>query len=338
MPPAIDPWFIAALLGASAALVALWFARRRLGIGRPVARSAVVEVMEDAVLVLDRRARVLDLNRAAEAHGFAFGQTVPRQLSAVWLKALNRRGREPIRSHRVTLPGASEGAEVRTFEATVSTLGPSAGRPRGVLVLRDVTEQEQMRQEVEEAGSALQAANAELERLANTDPLTGLANRRHLLARLEEEVQRTQRYGRTLSLVLLDLDHFKEVNDRYGHPAGDEVLRGVAGALRGASRGVDLAGRIGGEELVLLLPETEIEGAHAVAIRLRAEIESLEFSRGGEARWTVTASFGVAGARGEGASADDLVRDADAALYRAKAEGRNRVVLAAPSSGEGKAN
>ncbi len=335
MPFVLESGVATALLGAAVAVVGGWFLWRRLR-GAPVARSQVVEVMEDAVLVLDRRARIVDLNRAAESQGFAFGQTVPRQLSVVWLKAMHGRGRVPVRSHRVTLPGPTQEAEERTFEATVASLGRRAGGPRGVLVLRDVTEQERMRREVEAAGTALQTANTELERLANTDALTGLANRRHFLARLEDEVQRAERYGRTLSLVLLDLDRFKEINDLRGHPAGDEVLRRVAGALREVSREVDLPGRLGGEELVLLLPETDLAGGRAVAERLRAGIGALEFGAEGEASWRVTASFGVACIGGETATVDELIHEADEALYRAKATGRDRVVVAeTPGGGAG---
>jgi len=164
--------------------------------------------------------------------------------------------------------------------------------------------------------------------LASTDPLTGLLNRRRFLELAVAEHLRAGRHQRPLSLVLIDLDHFKRVNDQHGHRMGDAVLRTAAAILSGAIRGSDLAARFGGEELVLLLPETDLNGAAGMAERLRqgfaAAITSLD---GTDVR--VTASLGVAAWRGPGESLDTLIHRADQALYAAKHAGRDKVMVAA---------
>ena len=125
--------------------------------------------------------------------------------------------------------------------------------------------------------------------LATTDGLTGLTNHRAFQERLVEEVRRSERYGTALSVVFLDVDHFKNYNDQYGHPEGDAVLRGVAGLLRETARETDLVARYGGEEFVIILPQTESGAAFGVAERIRASIETAPWPL-----YPVTASFGVA--------------------------------------------
>lgn len=165
---------------------------------------------------------------------------------------------------------------------------------------------------------------------ALTDGLTGIPNHRHFHEWLDREVARLERFGGELSLVLLDIDDFKDVNDAYGHLQGDGVLKWVAQILQGASRGVDLPARYGGEEFVLGLPETPREGAMKVAERIRATIEDGRVDGvGGNDPVRVTASIGVATIPADGASARELVAAADRALYRAKRAGKNRVVAAA---------
>jgi diguanylate cyclase (GGDEF)-like protein len=157
-----------------------------------------------------------------------------------------------------------------------------------------------------------------------TDDLTGLANRRAFDDALAHEVERARRFGGTVGLVLIDLDHFKNVNDTYGHQQGDVVLHEVARVLRESSRDIDHPARYGGEELGLVLPGTDIEGAFNVADRVRRSIESLSIRRidgGGTLR--VTASCGVAALPLSAADERALVKAADDALYQAKADGRN---------------
>lgn len=164
---------------------------------------------------------------------------------------------------------------------------------------------------------------ARFARLATTDPLTAVGNRRVLFDHARRELARTRRYQAPTSLILVDLDHFKAVNDRFGHLVGDGALVHAAGVLREAVRDVDVIARYGGEEFGILLPSTDLEGACEVAERCRARLAGHAFRHGGEPI-TITASFGVATTAGEG-DVDDLLRRADDALLRAKRLGRDRV-------------
>jgi diguanylate cyclase (GGDEF)-like protein len=182
-----------------------------------------------------------------------------------------------------------------------------------------------------QAGIALENARLHdiVQRQAVTDELTGLVNRRGFLDALRMEIARAERLGGPVSVLLLDLDDFKLINDRFGHHGGDEVLQAFANVIRAHSRDVDVAARLGGEEFAVLLPETELRGAAAGAERLCAALAQLRIWLGSGQQVSVTASFGVAELT-EGQSWEDLLRVADDALYRAKAEGKNRVVLAGP--------
>jgi len=174
------------------------------------------------------------------------------------------------------------------------------------------------------SGDDLEAlCHAELRRLAAEDPLTGLANRGAFSEALGREVARARRHGGPLSLAVLDVDHFKAVNDRYGHAAGDQVLRGLAHAIAPLVRAEQLVARIGGEEMALLLPEVPLEKASAFAEKLRALVEGRGFVHEGD-RIAVTVSIGVA-ALAAGDDAEALLGRADARLYDAKRAGRNRV-------------
>ncbi|SCZ49637.1 diguanylate cyclase [Thiohalomonas denitrificans] len=168
---------------------------------------------------------------------------------------------------------------------------------------------------------------ARMERLANTDGLTGLFNRRHLMARMEQELARARRYSRPLCLMLVDLDHFKQINDRFGHLSGDEVLTGSAQVIREVSRASDLVSRYGGEEFAVVLPETAIEKAQPMAERLRRRLAARRYYLPDRRVVSVTCSVGVAQLGAEGGT-DSLIAAADAALYRAKGAGRDRVVVA----------
>lgn len=162
----------------------------------------------------------------------------------------------------------------------------------------------------------------QLAAMATHDALTGLWNRRQIDLDLEAAVKQAERQGSPLCVALVDVDHFKAVNDRHGHAMGDEVLKAVAGCLQGSLRAGDRVARFGGEEFLLLLPATSMAQATALAERLRARLQAQQALPAGEP--PVTASFGLAAWRG-GESAADLVRRADQALYRAKNNGRNRV-------------
>ncbi len=159
---------------------------------------------------------------------------------------------------------------------------------------------------------------------ALTDGLTGLVIKDYLHRRADEEVQRAQRYGTPLACVMIDLDHFKSVNDVHGHLAGDEVLRQCAEVVRGSLRATDIAGRFGGEEICLILPQCTLDSAVVIAERIRRQVEELQISFRGR-NIQVTLSAGVAAIDHEVCSADELIEAADTALYTAKRTGRNRV-------------
>ena len=166
-----------------------------------------------------------------------------------------------------------------------------------------------------------------MQTLARTDSLTGLFNRRYFFEVAEREFAKSVRYNRSLSVILFDIDLFKEVNDTYGHLAGDQVLARVGSVLRNKDRETDVAARYGGEELVLLLPETDSQGANATAERLRKLMEDSPVHVGGD-MIRFTASFGIAAKDDDTVTdtVDHLISQADKALYQAKRAGRNRVV------------
>jgi diguanylate cyclase (GGDEF)-like protein len=170
---------------------------------------------------------------------------------------------------------------------------------------------------------------------AVTDELTGLANLRHFHDSLDNEIERSRRFQQDVGLMLLDIDDFKNVNDTYGHQQGDLVLIEVARVLRGLSRDIDEPARYGGEEMAVILPQTDVEGAELLAERMREAVEAIEIERlDGEGALSVTASFGVASLPYCATDKASLIAEADAALYRAKRAGKNRVAKGEPVTAE----
>ncbi|MBI1890557.1 MAG: GGDEF domain-containing protein [Burkholderiales bacterium] len=174
----------------------------------------------------------------------------------------------------------------------------------------------------------VEQANQQLVYQAEHDGLTGALNRRALDAKIESELSRSERYGRTLAVVMFDLDHFKRFNDDFGHAAGDLVLKSVVAAVNQVMRGSDTLYRYGGEEFLLLLPEATIKGAVSVAEKARARIEAMNLSYDGQKLPTVTISLGVSCYPMQGKDSRSLIKMADAALYQSKEQGRNRVTVA----------
>jgi diguanylate cyclase (GGDEF)-like protein len=250
-----------------------------------------------------------------------------------------RQPSEGSRPPRVATP-----ASVGTTHALAVPMLGLPGSPEYLGVLSIARRRRHFTREEEEllqylAGQAVVSIeNARLhetvERQAVTDELTGLANLRAFHATLEGEIERSRRFGTPLALVMLDLDHFKLINDEYGHQQGDEVLELIADVLRDFSRDIDSPARYGGEELAVVLPQTDSEGAEQLAERIREAVEQLEVPRvDGKGSLRLKASFGVAAVPENAIDREALIAAADAALYRAKRGGRNRVERAEPVAG-----
>jgi diguanylate cyclase (GGDEF)-like protein len=179
---------------------------------------------------------------------------------------------------------------------------------------------------LEKTHSELQLKQRELERLTRQDGLTGLFNRNTFVELSNNELKRAKRQGSSTTILLLDLDHFKRINDTWGHPAGDAVLRHVAQTMVNSVRSTDLVGRLGGEEFIVLLPHTSAETGRKIAEKIRQRLEVSELRWEGT-RISVTASIGLSGTSAdESREFDSLYTEADKALYLAKQRGRNRVI------------
>lgn len=193
------------------------------------------------------------------------------------------------------------------------------------------------REELSSANHALRETNEELHQISITDGLTGLYNRTHIMELFAKEKSRSQRSRNHLSVLMLDIDDFKKINDTYGHPVGDTVMRRLADTLSSSVRDCDYVGRYGGEEFLIILPESSVKDAANTAERIRVNVGNLQFVEDQE-NFSVTVSIGVAGFPDHGENTESILGHADNALYQAKADGRNRVVVAEKENGEGLAN
>ncbi|GAB7191479.1 histidine kinase N-terminal 7TM domain-containing protein [Kineococcus sp. NUM-3379] len=330
-----------------------WWALQRSALPDvlPVAHGHVVETIDDAVLVVDRRYRIVQLNPAADALLRRTVPSAPPQLVGVELPgltgALRLRFDENARAQRTfPVPAADLELDLRTTPLT-DARGACIG---WVLVARDVTEVRRRQQELERQQAELERQRAEavaanealreqlelVERLrvelaeqAVRDPLTGLFNRRRMVEVLEREVPATLAAGRPVSLLMMDVDRFKQVNDTHGHATGDAVLVAVARALAQGVGERELLARAGGEEFVVVLPGVGRAEALARAEALRVRCGQVEVTGAGGRAVRTTMSIGVAGLPGgmlPPDAAGRLLATADAALYAAKTAGRDRVV------------
>lgn len=280
----------------------------------PIARELVFERMHDPVVVVDLDGTVVDRNASGAA--LLAAAEVPSAGEAGRLErypALARVAAEATRADahpELDLDG-------RAYACGVVELNDARGRPRGrAIVLRDVTRYKEMQRMLRE--------------LATTDDLTEIPNRRHFLDMAERFLAQSQRSGRPIAWIVFDVDRFKRVNDRYGHDAGDRVLRAVAEVATGSVRDADLVGRVGGEEFAVCLPDTGLEGACRVAERLRAAVAARQVAIA-TGTVSVTISVGVCATVGGELDLDTVLALADAGLYQAKREGRDRVVAIDPA-------
>jgi two-component system cell cycle response regulator len=301
----------------------------------PVDFAAVTLVDDSGGRVVHRVARAIggeDGRATARLEGLAFPDGTGLVASAVRLasslpgKDLDV-GRAPVfdATTRLRGLGSLKVIPLRTAQKVLGTVVLGARKP-GAYGAEAVRRLEVV---------AMQAAESiyrarlfeQAERLATTDGLTGVTNHRTFQARLDEHLARAQRYGEKLALILCDIDHFKAVNDAWGHPAGDVVLRGVARTLGKEARATDLVARYGGEEFAVVMPATDGAGALAIAERIRERVKGLSFDAG-QGKMSVTLSLGVAAFPEDAASKGELVERADACLYHAKRHGRDRSVAA----------
>lgn len=279
----------------------------------PVARDMLIEGMSDGVLVLDANNRIVDMNPEA-------GKLVPIPLARVIGSPVDEvfsEWADIVRTFK-DVPGTR--AEVSTgkdehsyLDIQISPLYDKKNNYMGRLIVwRDI--------------SKLKKIQNDLEKLASQDPLTHVYNRRHFYKIAEVEIERCIRYQSKCSIVLVDIDHFKKINDTYGHKAGDEALIHFAGIFQQHLRKVDIFARFGGEEFVMLLPEADASQGRLTAERIRKIIESMPLTFEGH-QISLTASFGVSTFTNKKDTLDLLLQKSDKALYRAKHQGRNCVVV-----------
>lgn len=285
----------------------------------------LIDHVRDALLVLDHADRITDCNRAAARAlglsrdailGAPVQQLLPREVTALLQCTVHLRSEV----------AANIAGRDRWLEVDVTPIDPPQGGGQRLIIARDISERRHTQQALMDSRRALQAANARLLEQSITDPLTGLRNRRFLFQRLREEASRHRRTGLQLGLLLLDIDHFKRVNDTFGHPAGDAALRAVAQTLLQTVRESDVAARVGGEEFAVIAVDTHLQGLRRLAERLRGAVAGIRVPPGTANAMPVTVSIGVA----TSADLDDvdaLFAAADRGLYGAKAAGRNCVVI-----------
>ncbi|MCA9173082.1 MAG: diguanylate cyclase [Planctomycetales bacterium] len=299
-----------------------------------------LDTLAEGLVILDLNERAVLANRAFEMEvGSTAKQIIGKPLDRLPLISRDETPsprtpwREALQSgQKVTgrLLGTNrKGAPSRTFSVSASPIVDEQGARRGILVsFEDVTRLEEKKRELSgmvevlrASSEAIKQQNRELERLATRDPLTGSLNRRSFFERFESEWNIAKRYERPLSVMMVDVDFFKSINDTYGHGMGDEVLRQVASTLQSTAREADIVCRYGGEEFAVLLPMTTIDEAASAAERMRVALERLKFPN-----FTITASLGVAMCSADLEQPQESLDRADKCLYVAKRSGRNQVV------------
>jgi diguanylate cyclase (GGDEF)-like protein/PAS domain S-box-containing protein len=295
----------------------------------PVARSQLVDTMQDAVLVIDDRDQIIDVNPAAlDILGCTTGNAIGHPASEVlqpWQELL-----DPLLSATAQVKteiNLQDGGAVRCYDLQISPLTDQRGRSRGrMVILRDITPLAQNRDRLQAQLEEIQILQAELHEQAVRDPLTGLFNRRYLIEALTLEFSRALRGAYPVSLLMIDVDFFKRVNDSFGHQAGDYVLQMLADHLRAQTRAGDVVCRYAGDEFLLVMPLTPLQAAHQRAEELRQSFRNAGAKFAGvEIRTTI--SIGVAAYPEHGISIEEVLAAADEAVYAAKSAGRNCVMI-----------
>ncbi len=301
-------------ISASALLFFFGMFRYRLFDLTPVARTRLFEDLPDGVLIIDNNLNITDLNNAAAVLFKGDNQMVGRPAAEIlkeWPGMLKMIGSA---SDRVDFELSMEnGDEKKWFRIDIIPLKEKHRSVYGqMVIISDIS----IRKITEE----------KLQLLATTDELTGLWNRRYFIKCLGDELKRMKRHNHPFSLLMVDIDYFKTVNDIFGHNTGDLSLQYLSGLMRNRLREVDLVARLGGEEFGIILPDTDLDSAQAVAENLRKIIAETPFFHDGDTI-NLTVSIGVTECKPDTASVEELLKLADKALYSAKNEGRNRIVL-----------
>jgi diguanylate cyclase (GGDEF)-like protein len=318
--------------GLSGILLAFAVIRERFMDLVPVARSHLIETMQDGVLVLDWQNRVVDINPAMEKFLLggpsAFIGKHAEEIFGNWMEKV-----KPL------LDGIESQTEIlapndpaRHLDLRATPLFDQDRRLNGrLIVFREITGQKEVERKLRIANTRMQSQLLEIGLLqsrlreqAIRDPLTNLFNRRYLEETLDRELARAARESYPVCLIMIDIDHFKQVNDTHGHEAGDLVLKAIANALASQSRRGDFACRFGGEEFIVVMPNLSLEVARARAEDLRQTLNSLRVFHE-QTEMTVTFSMGIAVHPADGATRDAVLRAADLAMYAAKEAGRNHI-------------
>lgn len=299
----------------------------------PVARSRIIESMSDGVLVLDTQNRIIDMNPAMETFlghkpASLLGRSVSEALQ-VWMDQTDAimSGQETRTELRI--PNAPS----RYLDLRVTPLYDDYQQLNGrLMVFRDVTDRKQVEKQLRFANERLQSQLIEIGTLqsklrsqAIKDPLTDLFNRRYLDETFDREVARAAREDYSVCVIMLDIDHFKKVNDTYGHEAGDTILKALARVLSSRNRRGDFVCRFGGEEFVIVMPNMEMDTAYKRAEELRAALNSL-YVPYGRFNLTITISMGIASYPANGEDRESVLRAADRAMYAAKRAGRDHIL------------
>lgn len=281
----------------------------------PIARNTIVESMKEGVFVVDKESRLIDINMSARKLLLLTDDSIIGKQIEKYIPEIKPFLPKDNQASRVREISVKRNDVLKNFEGTLTSLYDFNNKQIGYLItLQDVTERKRLHEKVK--------------KLASKDPLTGLCNRRYLLERAEQEVQRSRRYKYPISLLIVDLDHFKNINDTYGHLAGDRVLVEFSVFLQDTLRSGDIIGRFGGDEFVVILPETASETALSTAMRLCENFKHSSFLVDqGDISFTLSVGVSTENDVSQDTDIYNLLERADRALYRAKLLGRDQVAV-----------